>query len=105
VSRQTPPAPRPAPFPYTTLFRSMDLTSGRGADLVIVCAASAQAQQAAVRMAARRGRISLFTGLPRGSQAVSLDTNLIHYREVRRSEEHTSELQSLTHLVCRLLLD
>src|SRR5437899_12278846 len=26
-------------------------------------------------------------------------------REVRRSEEHTSELQSLRHLVCRLLLE
>src|SRR5258706_6896875 len=27
------------------------------------------------------------------------------YRRVRRSEEHTSELQSLTNLVCRLLLE
>jgi L-iditol 2-dehydrogenase len=61
----------------------MDLTGGRGADVVIVCAASAQAQQLAVRMAARRGRVSLFAGLPGGRQAVSLDTNLIHYRELR----------------------
>src|ERR1019366_10183831 len=28
-----------------------------------------------------------------------------HQREQRRSEEHTSELQSLTNLVCRLLLE
>src|SRR5438093_8485171 len=28
-----------------------------------------------------------------------------HLRDVRRSEEHTSELQSLTNLVCRLLLE
>jgi L-iditol 2-dehydrogenase len=33
-------------------------------------------------MAARRGRVSLFAGLPTGSNAVSLDTNLIHYREM-----------------------
>jgi L-iditol 2-dehydrogenase len=61
----------------------MRLTGGRGADVVIVCAASGRAQQQAVRMAARRGRVSLFAGLPKGSNAVSLDTNLIHYREVR----------------------
>ena len=60
----------------------MRLTGGRGADVVIVCAASGQAQQQAVRMAARRGRITLFAGLPKGSNAVSLDTNLIHYREM-----------------------
>src|SRR5207249_3187042 len=51
----------------------MRLTGGRGADVVIVCAASGQAQQQAVRMAARRGRVSLFAGLPKGSNAVSLD--------------------------------
>src|SRR5258705_7594475 len=28
-----------------------------------------------------------------------------HKREIWRSEEHTSELQSLRHLVCRLLLE
>src|SRR5437016_8664828 len=28
-----------------------------------------------------------------------------NYRQVSRSEEHTSELQSLTNLVCRLLLE
>ena len=61
----------------------MRLTGGRGADVVIVCAASGRAQQQAVRMAARRGRVSLFAGLPKGSNAVSLDTSLIHYREVR----------------------
>lgn len=59
----------------------MRLTGGRGADVVIVCAASGRAQQQAVQMAARRGRVSLFAGLPKGSNAVSLDTNLIHYRE------------------------
>src|SRR5262245_63442330 len=38
-------------------------------------------------------------------------TSLVHYRWIRwgalpmRSEEHTSELQSLRHLVCRLLLE
>ncbi len=59
------------------------LTGGRGADVVIAGAASQVVQQQAVRMAAARGRVSLFAGLPKGSGAVSLDTNLIHYRELR----------------------
>src|SRR5438046_4995151 len=34
------------------------------------------------------------------------ENELVRYREVsKRSEEHTSELQSLTNLVCRLLLE
>src|SRR5437016_6438935 len=38
-----------------------------------------------------------------GARAVALRANLADPREARRSEEHTSELQSLTNLVCRLL--
>src|SRR5205814_363295 len=33
------------------------------------------------------------------------DGTLVHNTKVERSEEHTSELQSLRHLVCRLLLE
>src|SRR5947199_5794498 len=33
------------------------------------------------------------------------DNKIIHLLETLRSEEHTSELQSLRHLVCRLLLE
>lgn len=43
----------------------LKLTDGRGADVVITAAASAAAQQEAVTYAARRGRVSLFGGLPR----------------------------------------
>ena len=60
----------------------LDLTSGRGADVVIVAAASAQACQQAVRYAARRGRISLFASLPAGESMTAVDINLAHYREL-----------------------
>ena len=36
---------------------------------------------------------------------VSLELMILHGKAVMRSEEHTSELQSLTNLVCRLLLE
>src|SRR5262249_58507406 len=47
----------------------------------------------------------------RGEAPFSIDANLLHTssegkrRFAARSEEHTSELQSLTNLVCRLLLE
>lgn len=62
--------------------RIMKLTEGRGADVVIVAAASAPAQQEAVRYAARRGRISLFGSLPQAAPTATIDANLVHYREL-----------------------
>src|SRR5438045_6954330 len=71
--------PRSTLFPYTTLFRSV-ATSLRRSD------------------APPRGST---TARPR---AAGSRTNGV-CRTATRSEEHTSELQSLRHLVCRLLLE
>src|SRR2546425_8404713 len=71
--------PRSTLFPYTTLFRSQ-------------CAASQRVgwfPAAAGRGGHARGR----EPAPRGGRGPG------------RSEEHTSELQSLAYLVCRLLLE
>lgn len=58
------------------------LTDGRGADVVITAAASGAAQEDALRMVARSGRISLFGGLPKDNPTITLDANLVHYREL-----------------------
>src|SRR5687767_15765709 len=81
----TRPPPTSTPFPYTTLFRSHDAHRARDSR-----AARAARRCAAVDRhgAARRARRSRS-----GHAAAS------------RSEEHTSELQSLAYLVCRLLLE
>src|SRR5690242_21084797 len=86
-----PQPPRPTLFPYTTLFRS-----ARGRDL-------------------RRGRDRV-VGHVTGDVAVvvrpGVEGDLLRLQvgsagglEGRRSEEHTSELQSHVNLVCRLLLE
>src|SRR2546425_8551037 len=74
--------PRSTLFPYTTLFRSLERAAGD----------------------ALRGQFNV--------QTVSIRFSLfgkIHIQRtqdiVQRSEEHTSELQSLAYLVCRLLLE
>jgi L-iditol 2-dehydrogenase len=60
----------------------MELTDGRGVDVVIVAAASAAAQEQGVQMAAKHGRVSLFGGLPKDKPVMQLDANLVHYREL-----------------------
>lgn len=57
-------------------------TDGRGADVVITAAASGAAQEQGVRMLARRGRLSLFGGLPKDKPTITIDANLVHYREL-----------------------
>jgi L-iditol 2-dehydrogenase len=58
------------------------LTDGRGVDVVITAAASGAAQEDALQMAARSGRISFFGGLPKDKPTITLDSNLVHYREL-----------------------
>jgi L-iditol 2-dehydrogenase len=59
-----------------------ELTGGRGADVIVVAAASAKAQEEAVAMAARRGTVSFFGGLPKDRPTITVDANVVHYREV-----------------------
>ena len=57
-------------------------TGGRGADVVITAAASGAAQEQGLRMLARRGRLSLFGGLAKDHPTITVDANLVHYREL-----------------------
>ncbi len=60
----------------------LELTGGRGADVVITAAASGAAQEQGLQMLARRGRLSLFGGLPKDAPNITVDANLVHYREL-----------------------
>jgi L-iditol 2-dehydrogenase len=62
--------------------RVKELTGGRGADVVITATAANIAQEQAIGMAARRGRISFFGGLPKTNPYIQCDSNLVHYREL-----------------------
>src|SRR3712207_7435140 len=84
--------PRSTLFPYTTLFRS---TPRRSRGTPRPAARGGRACQGS----ARRRREFARTSLPRSAR-----TSPPRPRS-RRSEEHTSELQSRQYLVCRLLLE
>ncbi|MBB2993639.1 L-iditol 2-dehydrogenase [Mycolicibacterium iranicum] len=60
----------------------MELTGGRGADIVITATAANIAQEQAISMAARNGRISFFGGLPKTDPTITCDSNLVHYRQL-----------------------
>src|SRR2546425_6233600 len=84
--------PRSTLFPYTTLFRSLGEALALG-----------------TRALARRG-LEHHRGIPEqrdhGVQRRGpVDQGRLRAHRPRRSEEHTSELQSLAYLVCRLLLE
>ena len=60
----------------------LEATNGRGADVVITAAASGPAQEQGLAMLARRGRLSLFGGLAKDAPTITVDSNLVHYREL-----------------------
>jgi L-iditol 2-dehydrogenase len=62
--------------------RVRELTSGRGADVVICANPIAETQTQAVEMVRKGGRVVLFGGLPRTSPMVAFDANRIHYGEI-----------------------
>jgi len=58
------------------------LTDGRGVDVVITAAAAGKAQEDGLQMLARSGRLSAFGGLPKDKPNITVDANLVHYREL-----------------------
>jgi L-iditol 2-dehydrogenase len=61
----------------------MRATSDFGADVVIVACSSDVAQEDAMGMAAPRGRVLYFGGLPKGTTHVRFPSNVLHYKEVQ----------------------
>src|SRR5258708_26864699 len=82
--------PRSTLFPYTTLFRS--------ASLGIAKPPRRHSRTPRCHSLSRRGRTNFLVNRAHCRRALALSGS-------RRSEEHTSELQSPDHLVCRLLLE
>src|SRR5438093_5236811 len=80
--------PRSTLFPYTTLFRSSGVAGA------MATARTEESRGCCQRIPKSGGAFSRRSKRGPGAR-----------RPSRRSEEHTSELQSLTNLVCRLLLE
>jgi L-iditol 2-dehydrogenase len=62
--------------------RVLELTAGKGLEVVITACPAPEAQVTALKLAAVNGRVVFFGGLPADRSVVGLDTNLIHYRQL-----------------------
>jgi L-iditol 2-dehydrogenase len=62
--------------------RVMELTGGRGADVVITATSANFTLELAIARAARNGRISFFGGLPKTDPTITCDSNVVHYRQL-----------------------
>src|SRR5258706_6153329 len=92
--------PRSTLFPYTTLFRSLGLSCP--------CARENRAMKRMLFNATQAEELRV--AIVEGQKLIDLDIESAAKEQrksniYKRSEEHTSELQSLTNLVCRLLLE
>src|SRR2546429_7179850 len=88
--------PRSTLFPYTTLFRSL----GNTEPTVTAGVVSAVGRN----LLPSEGQSGIYVGMIQTDAAIN-PGNSGGPLELPRSEEHTSELQSRLHLVCRLLLE
>src|SRR5260370_23052823 len=87
--------PRSTLFPYTTLFRSPDVGAVLLMDVDGPLAEVEHTSAAAIEMARAAGALEIRRPKDEDERALLW----------KRSEEHTSELQSHLNLVCRLLLE
>src|SRR2546422_8487523 len=88
--------PRSTLFPYTTLFRSPAVELADAERLE-------EMERQAIVQALRKHNFNR----TETARALGISRRALIYKlqRLRRSEEHTSELQSRLHLVCRLLLE
>src|SRR2546430_9820687 len=84
--------PRSTLFPYTTLFRSVSTTRG-----------DVEVRDTAGDVAIDTGKGDIKVSDTKGNVKISGHGGQVNISS--RSEEHTSELQSQSNLVCRLLLE
>ncbi len=59
-----------------------DVSHGEGADVILVAAPAAKAQESAIDIAAIGGRINFFGGLPKERPTIELNSNTVHYKEL-----------------------
>src|SRR5256886_13159761 len=101
--------PRSTLFPYTTLFRSVELRRKGDLEQHVLHHVGAVAPRKPERLAAKEHVVKA-PGLGGEHRRVAHlpglgDQGEAHRARCRRSEEHTSELQSQSNIVCRLLLE
>src|SRR5262249_61248108 len=98
----TPHPPRSPLFPYTTLFRSRFIAEGDWTSVAVQAKGKGFGDDVAANIRNADWQYAVFKSDGSRNAEVKYEACFTCHM---RSEEHTSELQSLTNLVCRLLLE
>lgn len=61
----------------------LNATNGKGADVVIISAPSNEAAEYALKLIKKGGRLSLFSSFPKDNPKITIDGNLIHYKQIK----------------------
>ena len=80
-------------------------TDDIGADVVIVACSNSRAQEQAMEMAAARGRVLFFGGLPKGTTHIQFPSNVLHYGEVQVHGSYASRHRDQVHALDMLAGD
>lgn len=62
----------------------------QGFDIVLTACSNSKAQEQAVSLVAKRGVVNFFGGLPTGKSMISIDSNVVHYKEASLTGSHGS---------------
>lgn len=65
-----------------SIAKVLEETNGLGADVIFTACPSPEAQQDAIIMAKNRAIVNFFGGLPKDKEQVTINTNVIHYKEL-----------------------
>jgi L-iditol 2-dehydrogenase len=71
------------PLQTNSIKEVMEVTGGRGADVVIPCCPDPDVVGTGLAMLSKRGRFGFFSGLMMNFGSIKVDFNLIHYKELR----------------------
>jgi L-iditol 2-dehydrogenase len=82
-----------------------EATEQVGADVVIVACSNGEAQEQAMGMAAPRGRVLFFGGLPKGTTHIRFPSNILHYQEVQVHGSYASRHRDQVHALDMLAAD
>ena len=79
-----------------------------GADVVIVCAPSREAQEDSIRYTRKGGAVSLFASLPKEKAGIKLDSRAIHYGELKivgASDSRPEHVAKVVRMLCTGKID
>ncbi len=86
----------------------IDITDGIGPNVIIIAAPSGKAQEEAIELAANRAHICFFGGLPKDNNIISIDSNIVHYKELfinGSSGATTNQIKTCIDLMSNNMID